>query len=56
MKWILDSENLHPTITVKGKEITFLLIGSSILIDSSQIVKLFDKKEKTVAIKCRNPN
>lgn len=39
------------TITVKGKEITFLLIESSILIDSSQIAKIFDKKEKTVATK-----
>ena len=50
MKIILDSENSHPTtITVKGKEITLLLIESSILIDSSQIAKIFDKKEKTVA-------
>ena len=49
---ILDSKNSHPTtITVKGKEITLLLIKSSILIDSSQIAKLFDKKEKTVATK-----
>ena len=48
MKLILDTENSHPTtITVKGKEITLLLIESSILIDSSQIAKLFDKKEKT---------
>lgn len=40
----------HPaTITVKGKEITLLLIESSILIDTSQIARLFDKKEKTVA-------
>ncbi len=52
MKLILDSENSHPTtITVKGKEITLLLIESSILIDSSQIAKIFDKKEKTVATK-----
>ena len=52
MKLILDSENSHPTtITVKGKEIKLLLIESSILIDSSQIAKLFDKKEKTVATK-----
>ena len=52
MKLILDSENSHPTaITVKGKEITLLLIESSILIDSSQIAKIFDKKEKTVAAK-----
>lgn len=52
MKIILDSENSHPTtITVKGKEITLLLIESSILIDSSQIAKIFDKKEKTVATK-----
>ncbi len=50
MKLILDSENSHPTtITVKGKEITLLLIESSILIDSSQIANLFDKKEKIVA-------
>ena len=50
MKLILDTENSHPTtITVKGKEITLLLIESSILIDSSQIAKIFDKKEKTVA-------
>ena len=52
MKLILDTENSHPTtITVKGNEITLLLIESSILIDSSQIAKLFDKKEKTVATK-----
>ena len=52
MKLILDTENSHPTtITVKGKEITLLLIESSILIDSSQIAKIFDKKEKTVATK-----
>ena len=52
MKLILDSENSHPTtITVKGKEITLLLIESSIWIDSSQIALLFDKKEKTVATK-----
>ena len=50
MKLILDTENSHPTtITVRGKEITLLLIESSILIDSSQIAKIFDKKEKTVA-------
>ncbi|WP_458453527.1 hypothetical protein [Methanobrevibacter sp.] len=48
----MDSENSHPTtITVKGKEITLLLIESSILIDSSQIAKIFDKKENTVATK-----
>ena len=52
MKLILDTENSHPTaITVKGTEITLLLIESSILIDSSQIAKIFDKKEKTVATK-----
>ena len=52
MKLILDSENSHPaTISVKGKEITLLLVESSILIDSSQIAKIFDKKEKTVATK-----
>ena len=52
MKLILDSENSHPaTITVKGKQITLLLIESSILIDSTQIAKIFDKKEKTVATK-----
>ena len=52
MKIILDSENSSPsTITVMGKEITLLLIESSILIDSSQIAKIFDKKEKTVATK-----
>ena len=52
MKLILDSENSHPTtITVKGKEIILILIESSILIDSSQIAKIFDKKEKTVATK-----
>ena len=50
MKLVLDTENSHPTtITVRGKEITLLLIESSILIDSSQIAKIFDKKEKTVA-------
>ena len=49
MKLILDTENSHPTtITVRGKEITLLLIESSILIDSSQIANIFDKKEKTV--------
>ena len=52
MKLILDNENSHPTtITVKGNEITLLLIESSILIDSSQVAKIFDKKEKTVAAK-----
>ena len=52
MKLILDNENSHPTkITIKGKEITLLLIESSILIDSSQIARIFDKKEKTVATK-----
>ena len=52
MKLILDTENsCATTITVKGKEITLLLIESSILIDSSQIAKIFDKKEKTVATK-----
>ena len=52
MKLILDTENSHPTtITDKGREITLLLIESSILIDSSQIAKIFDKKEKTVATK-----
>ena len=36
MKLILDTENSSPTtITVKGKEITLLLIESSILIDST---------------------
>ena len=52
MKLILDTENSHPTtITVRGKQITLLLIESSILIDSSQIAQIFDKKEKTVATK-----
>lgn len=52
MKLILDSTNSSPTtITVKGKKIKLLLIESSILIDSSQIAKIFDKKEKTVATK-----
>ena len=52
MKLILDNNNSHPTtITVKGKEIILLLIESSILIDTTQIAKLFDKKEKTVATK-----
>lgn len=52
MKLILDTENSSPTtITVKGKEITLLLIESSILVDSTQIAKIFDKKEKTVATK-----
>ena len=52
MKLILDTENSHPTtITVRVKEMTLLLIESSILIDSSQIAKIFDKKEKTVATK-----
>ena len=50
MKLILDSENSHlATINIKRKEIMLLLIESSILIDSSQIAKIFDKKEKTVA-------
>ena len=57
MKLILDTENSHPTtITVKGKEMTLLLIESSILIDSSQIAKIFDKKEKTVATKVQKSN
>ena len=52
MKLLLDNKNSYvTTLTVKGKEITLLLIESSILIDSSQIAKLFDKKEKTVATK-----
>ena len=52
MKLILDSENSHSTtITVKVHEITLLLIEYSILIDSSQIAKIFGKKEKTVATK-----
>ena len=52
MKLFLDNKNSYvTTLTVKGKEITLLLIESSILIDSSQIAKLFDKKEKTVATK-----
>ncbi len=52
MKLFLDNKNSYvTTLTVKGKEITLLLIESSILIDSSQIAKLFDKKEKTVASK-----
>ena len=52
MKLYLDNNNSHvTTITVKGKEIRLLLIESSILIDSSQIAKIFDKKEKTVAAK-----
>lgn len=52
MKLILDTENSHPaTIIVKGKEIMLLLIESNMLIDSSQIAKIFDKKEKTVATK-----
>ena len=52
MKLFLDNENSYAAnITVKGKEITLLLIESSILIDSSQIAKIFDKKEKTVATK-----
>ena len=52
MKLFLDNDNSYAaTITVKGKEIQLLLIESSILIDSSQIAKIFDKKEKTVATK-----
>lgn len=52
MKLFLDNKNSYATtITVKGKEIKLLLIESSILIDSSQIAKIFDKKEKTVATK-----
>ena len=52
MNLILDTENSHPTIiTVRGKDITLLLIESSILIDSSQVAKIFDKKEKTIATK-----
>ncbi len=57
MKLILDSENSSPTtITVKGKKIKLLLIESSILIDSSQIATIFDKKEKTVATKIQKSN
>ena len=45
MKLILDSENSNPTtITVKGKEITLLLIESSILIDSSVATKVQKSK------------
>ena len=52
MKLFLDNKNSCATsITVKGKEIKLLLIESSILIDTTQIAKLFDKKEKTVATK-----
>lgn len=52
MKLFLDNENSYAaTITVKGNEITLLLIETSILIDSSQIAKIFEKKEKTVATK-----
>ena len=52
MKLFLDNENSYATtITVKGKDITLLLIKSSIIIDSSQVDKIFDKKEKTVATK-----
>ena len=52
MKLFLDNNNSYvTTITVKGKEIKLLLIESSILIDSSQIAILFDRKEKTVATK-----
>ena len=52
MKLFLDNENSYAaTITVKGKEIQLLLIESSILLDSSQIAKIFNKKEKTVATK-----
>ncbi|AMD18017.1 hypothetical protein TL18_08240 [Methanobrevibacter sp. YE315] len=52
MKLFLDNENSYvTTITVKGKEINLLLIESSVLIDSSQIAMIFDKKEKTVASK-----
>ena len=52
MKLFLDNKNsCVTTITVKGKEIKLLLIESSILIDSSQIAILFDRKEKTVATK-----
>ena len=52
MKLFLDNENSYATtITVKGKDITLLLIESSILIDSSQVAKIFDKKKKTVATK-----
>ena len=57
MKLILDNENSNPaTITVKGEEITLLLVESSILIDSSQIAKIFGKKEKTVATKVQKSN
>jgi len=52
MRLFLDNNNsCVTTITVKGKEITLLLVESSILIDISQIAKIFDKKEKTVASK-----
>ena len=47
MKLFLDNKNSYvTTLTVKGKEIKLLLIESSILIDSSQIAKLFDKKKR----------
>ncbi len=57
MKLFLDNNNsCATTITVKGKEIKLLLIESSILIDSSQIAILFDRKEKTVAAKVQKSN
>ena len=57
MKLILDCENSHPTkITVKGKEITLLLIEYSILIDSSQIPSYLIKKKRQWLLKCKNPN
>lgn len=52
MKLILDTKNSSPTtITVKGKENILLSIESIILIDSTQIAKISDKKEKTVETK-----
>lgn len=57
MKLILDSENSSiTTITIKGKQIILLLIESSILIDTSQIAKIFDKKEQSVARKIQKSN
>ena len=51
MKLILDTENSYPTtITVKGNEITLLLIESSILIDSSQIAKLEKYESENVKL------
>jgi hypothetical protein len=52
----LNIQNYATTITFASNEITLLLIKSIILIDSSQITKIFDKKKKPATIKVLKVN